>query len=161
MPHAEEFADTGALSKSLAIFPCGAWARRWKPAAVGKKAHAFPCPTFTCAENCSFSHQSYESVSVPRFIVRYRLVKQFRAKIRPSPNRACTSRPRILSRRTSPAFRSSAEMLAVAGTTMVQSTVPAWSENAHFGWGGTFAVIETVLGFAETSIAIWFNRSWL
>ena len=44
---------------------------------------------------------------------------------------------------------------------MVQSTVPERSENAHFGWGGAFAVIETAPGFVETSIAIWFNRSWL
>ena len=62
----------------------------------------------------------------------------FRAKIRPSFNRACTSGPRIESRRTSPAFKSSAEMLAVAGTTMVQSTVPERSENAHFRLGRNF-----------------------
>src|SRR6516162_5786090 len=161
IPRAEEFAHSGTLLKSLGIFPCAAWAKRWKAAPVGKKIQAFPCASWISAENFSSSHQSYESVSVPRLMARSRLVKQLRAKIRPSRSRACTSRPRILSRRTSPAFRSSAEMLAVAGTKMVQSTVPERSENAHFGCGGNFVVTETAPGFVDTSIVIWFNRSWL
>ena len=49
---------------------------------------------------------------------------ELRAKIRPSFNRARNCGPRIESKRTSPAFKSSAEILAVAGTTIVQSTVP-------------------------------------
>src|SRR5437867_928426 len=73
---AEAFAEIGRLLKSLAIFPCAAAAKRWKAASVGKETQAFPCATLTSAENFSSSHQSYESVSVPRFIVRSTLVKQ-------------------------------------------------------------------------------------
>jgi hypothetical protein len=88
-------------------------------------------------------------------------VKQFRAKIRPSFSRARTSGPRIDSRKTSPACKSSAEMLAVAGTTRVKSTLPDRSENAHFGWGGNFVMIETPLGFVEISTAIYSDAPWL
>src|SRR5882724_12860637 len=86
MPMADTGSAAARLLKSLNIFPCAALARRWKAASLGRYTHAFPCAIFASAENLLSSHQSYDTMRLPRLTARSTLAKQLRTNMRPPPN---------------------------------------------------------------------------